>query len=1028
MLSVDMPVADCKLVPGYVPYFRSGIPYVGVEKKFLREMMLSYWKRGAIKRSTSAHGAPLIVALKAKHFGERPDLQSYVDHPNLAKVFRAAGNYVQVNEGTTREPYPTVIAYDVARTITRPKKWKLDIDAAYMRFRMTQRASEAFAFTVHPSIVPELGDHFEWTGMPWGPTGSGDTCQRGMDNILREEPNLKGNHCDCVTDDFIFDSTDEDSGAVTLESLLSRLWAHKVPVSWDKCDFCADVIDFGGMVITPDGILPDPNKVQGIKDIGYPHSWDDVGRFQGMLIGHNKSVPNLAHLIKPFTVWLKNRQQGSKFVCTPELRTSWDKAKDAISSACLKAHDGPGDIDVYVDWAKPAISGHVTRTYRGKVHVLAYSSRALIESESNYLAPEGEFLAIWWLVTVAFERYTRGRHSTTHCDHRTLAGLRLKKLTGHWAGKLLDLFENGTTVVTIPGKLNVISDAIGRLRRKQGEPVRPIDLSINNPLDDNDILRLDDPADRFKLFCECHTGPVGGHFGLANTKKWMRSQADWDDFDKDVELWFNSCHECQINGRGKQRKAPLRHLIPNEPFEIWGFDFLGPYKWNGTTFYVFFGCDSFSATVVAGLMEPTTAGLIEAVETRIIWNYGTPKYMISDRDSRVMNVSWKKFCDDSGITHLPTVPNHQSANGLSERNTATFKKVLVAKLIAGIPIRLAVKMSVAAMNNVLHRAPTGLTSHEVVYGTKWIGPLRRRVIKRWESILEKKRLAESNRVVARQRADDQYNKKATIRKFTVGQWVLLWNQTTKKFGEDKRFGPFEIIVVLSHDNYLIFDSVHGRYKPVHVSQLDGPYNPALQALEMETHSQLERYLLRPDKPRNVSFDDLDFVPPSKLRSYADESSTGNLREILASVPRTPARSQTSTSDTPSKFTRSQVKSVPSMSNPLTNPRSSPKKSPLLPPKKLDFGTPPVSPIIRAPIRGERVEVFWNEKDATKVGALPGWYPGTVTAAYGNSKRGTHAVHYDDDKAAGRIARVENLVRTEKFGSPATWRPLDDAKI
>lgn len=93
---------------------------------------------------------------------------------------------------------------------------------------------EIYAWTVEP--IPGLGDHFEFIAMPWGPMNSGKTFQRGIDLVLREEPVLKGDGCDAYQDDIIFDADDEATGAARLREVLERLWRHKLPPKWDKCE------------------------------------------------------------------------------------------------------------------------------------------------------------------------------------------------------------------------------------------------------------------------------------------------------------------------------------------------------------------------------------------------------------------------------------------------------------------------------------------------------------------------------------------------------------------------------------------------------------------------------------------------------------------------------------------------------------------------------------------------------------------------------------------------------------------------
>lgn len=296
-------------------------------------------------------------------------------------------------------------------------------------------------------------------------------------------------------------------------------------------------------MITPHGIAPDPAKIQGITSMRLPESWSDLGRFVGMTVWHNDCVPNLSALVAPLRIWQNKKKQGVKFILTDEMESSWRACQDAISNAVLKEHDGPGTIEIYVDWSKPAISGHILRVHKNKIHLMEYASRALTAAESLYPPPLGEMLAIWWLVVKKWRHYVRGRSAKVYSDHKTLKGLHLRMFEGVWATMLLDLLETGIEVATIPGKKNAVADAMGRLMSlsKPVDSGLPLLPSPFNPVDDSQVLRVDKIEDRRSAFIETHTGPVGGHFSLPKTLKFMKARYTWPGMEADIRDWLSAC-------------------------------------------------------------------------------------------------------------------------------------------------------------------------------------------------------------------------------------------------------------------------------------------------------------------------------------------------------------------------------------------------------------------------------------------------------------------------------------------------------
>ena len=54
---------------------------------------------------------------------------------------------------------------------------------------------------------------------------------------------------------------------------------------------------------------------------------------------------------------------------------------------------------------------------------------------------------------------------------------------------------------------------------------------------------------------------------------------------KDARKFVLSCDECQrIVNIGKRQEMPMNYSLAAEPFEVWGFDFMGPFpSSNGYT-------------------------------------------------------------------------------------------------------------------------------------------------------------------------------------------------------------------------------------------------------------------------------------------------------------------------------------------------------------------------------------------------------------------------------------------------------------
>ena len=63
----------------------------------------------------------------------------------------------------------------------------------------------------------------------------------------------------------------------------------------------------------------------------------------------------------------------------------------------------------------------------------------------------------------------------------------------------------------------------------------------------------------------------------------MQSGFDWPTLFKDARKFVLSCDECQrIGNIDKRQEMPMNYSLAVEPFDVWGFDYMGPFtssKW-----------------------------------------------------------------------------------------------------------------------------------------------------------------------------------------------------------------------------------------------------------------------------------------------------------------------------------------------------------------------------------------------------------------------------------------------------------------
>lgn len=101
------------------------------------------------------------------------------------------------------------------------------------------------------------------------------------------EPGLRG------LEDFVIDFVDDwmcrsANFDEHLTLLFERISLQGITVNFDKVEFCREKLKFLSHIITPKGVMPDPEKVQGIRDFPTPSNIRQLRGFVGLVNFYSK--------------------------------------------------------------------------------------------------------------------------------------------------------------------------------------------------------------------------------------------------------------------------------------------------------------------------------------------------------------------------------------------------------------------------------------------------------------------------------------------------------------------------------------------------------------------------------------------------------------------------------------------------------------------------------------------------------------------------------------------------------------------
>ena len=99
--------------------------------------------------------------------------------------------------------------------------------------------------------------------------------------------------CVGIADNIVIFGYDDDK---TLYSVLDR--AHKVGMKFnpDKCAFKRDSTSFYGVMLSTDGVKPDPRKIDAIKNLPEPRTEALLQLFLGIVNYLSQFSPNIAKM------------------------------------------------------------------------------------------------------------------------------------------------------------------------------------------------------------------------------------------------------------------------------------------------------------------------------------------------------------------------------------------------------------------------------------------------------------------------------------------------------------------------------------------------------------------------------------------------------------------------------------------------------------------------------------------------------------------------------------------------------------
>ena len=277
-----------------------------------------------------------------------------------------------LNEAIRREHYQMPTIEEVATRLNRAKLFTV-VDAKDVFWQKRLDLESSYKTTFNTPF-----GRYRWLHMPFGISSAPEVWQRTMHEFIE---GLQG--VEVIADDFIiagFGDTKEEAykGLEQNErSFFTRCREWNLKLNRDKVKRAQTNVRFTGHQLTPEGLKPDPAKVEAITAMPEPDNVTALKRFLGMVNYLSKFMPHLSKMTEPLRrledkdaewQWLKQHSIAFNTV-----------NKYLTESRVLKYYIVKEEVTIQCDAYETALGAVLMQNGQP----ICYASRALTDTETR---------------------------------------------------------------------------------------------------------------------------------------------------------------------------------------------------------------------------------------------------------------------------------------------------------------------------------------------------------------------------------------------------------------------------------------------------------------------------------------------------------------------------------------------------------------------------------------------------------------------------------------------------------------------
>ena len=683
--------------PVYVHAYR--LPHSRREKA--EELVQEMKDKGVIRNSKSPFNAPLILV------------------PKKNGTFRPVVDFRKLNDVTVDDRHPIPVLTDLLTEIGPGNKVfsTIDLTQGFWQVELDDTSKPYTAFSTTKG-------HYEFNRMPFGLKTAPITFSRIMAHVFND---LLGDTLLLYLDDMLIVSKTVEEHLTKLETVFTRLRDANLLINPEKCCFLRTHLRFLGHTVAEKGCTPNDEKTSAIAKYPRPKNAKDIRVFMGMMQFYRMYIPGFSIVAAPLTHLLKD---DIVFSWNVDQETAFNTLRAALTTEPVLIHaDFSQPFIVATDACKTGIGGALMQHRDGKLRPIAFFSRKCTPAEQNFSVTESEGLAVVESL-LKFKDIILGYQIEVRTDHQALTsyfskGENAQGRVGRW---ILKVNEFSPTIKYIPGKINVVADALSRyvgclsvafnesnlkdlqqLDPQYGDIIKSLKdstplpkvagLPVNEFILDGDLLyRISKPKKRSTQIREyrqlvvpeaaipnllqwLHSSLYGAHAGPDRCIKACRKKYFFPRMASRISNFVKSCETCAQFKGSVHAPAPILTLDPpSQPFEKVALDLLDIGHSTSGNKKVLTMIDMFSRLCrLAAIPDKRPETIIRAFNKHWICELGTPKSILTDNGGEFNAEQMQRFCSDCKIQKFNITAHHPEGNGICERlNQEVLKGLRVA--------------------------------------------------------------------------------------------------------------------------------------------------------------------------------------------------------------------------------------------------------------------------------------------------------------------------------------------------------------